>query len=324
MRDAGDENGDDTAGGGFAARAYGFVRRPFVAGILAAFLSAIVAAAILPGGVSPAPEALVAVTAQTATDQAAPVAEAPAPVKAQPLNEPAPPADPPISAEAAVVVADAGLNHRVAEAIDSALPRDATLAISVYAADPVGMASAFRESGRDVWLQIAVQSSRARVDPGPLAISSTMTEQENQDLLNRQIAMAGGNAVGLFVPEDAEITANDPDMWRDLAMDVIGNNLMILDATKAKVATSLYMKRQEARINAYLKADLTLNGQMGPAALKSALAQAEALILNRQQAIIVLAAPSAPTVETLGAWIDTLRHKGIRLVPASKFTGLKG
>lgn len=302
----------------------GVFHRPLVIGIIAGIIGFFFLATMLPQH-APAP-ATVTAPVRLGSE------EAPAQASAMPANEtpqapqeetaqpPAP--DVPVVAEAAIVVADAGLNRRVAEAIDRAMPREATLAISVYATEPAATATAFRNTGRDVWLQIAAQSTRGNIDPGPLALAANLGVDANMELLKRQMAMAGGSIVGIFVPYDADITG-DQAMWRDLATNVIGSNLMVLDATRAKVATTLYMQRSESSISAYLKADVSVSGDLGPAALQKALADAIPVILKQQQAIVVLNRPTVLSVQTLGEWIATLRAQGIRLVPASEFTGLK-
>lgn len=327
------------------------LRYPFLSSLLIGIFAVMVAAVILPSD-GPAPHAVsVAVTgglpapepdtaapdthapgAHTEQQQPAAATTEPAPeheatqdaatVTPKPAVDAAPAI--PIVAEAAVVIADAGLNLRVAEEIDKVMPRDTTLAISVYANDPAATAAAFKTSGRDVWLQIAAQSVRGGIDPGPMAVSSSQSTKDNTALLQKQIALADNNIIGIYVPEDADITGGDPDMWRDIALNLIASSMMIMDATPAKVATTLYMQKQESQISAYLKTDVIVSGDMGPAALQKALADAVPIIMNKQQAIIVMNRPTALAVQTLADWVKTLPSKGIRLVPATKFTGLKG
>lgn len=303
------------------------LRRPFLASVAIGVLSALIFGLALPGQDHAPEDTTVQVTSSAPdTIEPAPSAETPS----TPIEEATPvaaePAIPgvPIVAEVAIVITDAGLNRKVSEQIDKDMPRDATLAVSVYASDPSGTASAFKASGRDVWLQVAMQSTAGGIDPGPLAASSSLSTTENMALLQRQVATAGGNVVGLYIPDDADIPGNDPDMWRDIALNLIGENLMIMDATKAKVATTLYMQKREAQISAYLKTDILINGDMGPVVLQKALADALPIILREQEAIVVLTHPTPLAVQTLAEWVKSLPAKGIRLVPAAKFTGLKG
>jgi polysaccharide deacetylase 2 family uncharacterized protein YibQ len=300
------------------------LRHPFLASIAIGVLSALIFGLVLPGQDHTPEDTTIQVTSSAPdTIEPAPSAETPSTPIEEAAAEPAIPGVP-IVAEVAVVIADAGLNRKVSEQIDKDMPRDATLAVSVYASDPSGTASAFKASGRDVWLQIAMQSTAGGIDPGPLAASSSLSTTENMALLRRQVATAGGNVVGLYIPDDADIPGNDPDMWRDIALNLIGENLMIMDATKAKVATTLYLQKREAQISAYLKTDIIINGDMGPVVLQKALADALPIILREQEAIVVMAHPTPLAVQTLAEWVKSLPAKGIRLVPAAKFTGLKG
>ena len=157
-----------------------------------------------------------------------------------------------------------------------------------------------------------------------LAVSGSLSTKDNMTLFQKQIGMAGNSVIGVYIPDDADITGADPDMWRDIAMNLIGENMMILDATQAKVATALYMQKQESKISAYLKTDVIVSGDLGPAALQKALADAVPIIMHEQEAIVVMTHPTVLAVQTLSDWVKTLPAKGIRLVPATKFTGLKG
>jgi len=172
-----------------------------------------------------------------------------------------------------------------------------------------------------VWLHIAAQSVQGGIDPGPLSVAGSMSAKENADLIRRQLNIAGRSVIGIFVPHDADITLNQ-DKWRDVAESLIAENRMILDATAAKVATSVYMQGSAQQISAYLKADVVVSAANGPDALKAALEAAVPTILKQQEAIVVVGGLTVPSVDVLAAWTKTLASQGIRLVPASKFTGL--
>lgn len=322
--DIGDD--DQPASGGFASR-------PLLIGLIAGIIAFFAIAFLMPHDAAQETEAQVAVEApaiETPTPTAeaqvneTPAEEAETAAAPEPEAEDPPAASVPIVAEAAVVILNTGLNRRVTSAVDAQMPREITLAISPYATDPAGTAAAFKASGRDVWLQIAAQSVEGGIDPGPLAVAGSMPPKENAELISRQIALAGdSNIVGVFVPDDSDITL-DQAKWREIAEGLIARNHMILDATDAKVATSLYLANGSNEISAYLKATATVSGADGPSALKAALEGTVPAILKQQEAIVVVRGLTTPSIEVLSAWIKGLAAQGIRLVPASKFTGLKG
>lgn len=342
-----DESDEDEAGQPSAlsryvgrARKYLF-ERPFACGLVCAVAAMLFFALALPApphdgtaaiAIPGEPAATVQETGTHAADttreetksETSPEAAAPAKPEEKSSEKAAEPKTTPprITAETALLLTDVGLSRRIAEAIDRTMPKEASLAISPYAADPAGMASAFKATGRDVWLQIAAQSVRAGIDPGPLALSSGLTTKENGDLMKRQIAAVSGHALGIYMPDDADVIGQS-EMWRSIAMDLIATNMMILDGTKTQVDTELYIQKSESKISAYLKADLVIDGAATPAALKADLAAATAAILRERQAIVVVRNPTVLAVETVGGWIGTLADSGISLVPASKFTGLK-
>lgn len=258
------------------------------------------------------------------TAQEQPVAaEAATPDKPAILSEDsAPSATIPVVAEAAIVISDVGISRRISEAVIRQLPTAVTIAISPYATNPAASIAAYKSAGNDVWLQLATRSTKAGIDPGPLAISTALAANENQTYLQQQLSNAGSGYVGLYIPQDADITANG-DGWKTMALDLIGKNLMILDATPAKVATELYMPQNDSRISAYLKADAVVPGDVGPVALKEGLANAIPIILREREAIVIINRPTALSVTQVAEWLKTLRNQGIALVPASKFTGLQ-
>lgn len=310
------------------------INRPMLVGLVVGILGALLIWNAMPSHEKTYEDVTIAVEhvdepAPAAEDHAeavpVPASEEHAATTTAPVQEtaPAPSAAVSMVAEVAVVIADMGLNRRVTEAAAKALPAEATMAISAYATDPGGTAAAFKATGRDVWLQIAAQSMKGGFDPGPLAVSGSMAEASNIELLKRQIGTMNNNIIGIYVPNDADITTQ-PDMWRDIATELIGDNMMIMDGTNAKVATSLYMQKSESKISAYLKTDQIVSAADGPAALQKQLIDAIPAIISAQQSIVVIINPSVTSMETVGAWVNSLHNKGIRLVPASRFTGLTG
>ncbi|HEY8964193.1 MAG TPA: divergent polysaccharide deacetylase family protein [Alphaproteobacteria bacterium] len=245
------------------------------------------------------------------------------PEKPQILSEDSAPSGAvPVVAEVALVVTDVGLSRRVSEAVIKQLPRATTIAVSPYATNPPATLAAYKSAGNDVWLQLATRSTKVGLDPGPLAMSTALANNENQNYLQQQLAQAGSGFVGLFVPSDADITMG-ADAWKTMALDLIGKNLMIMDATTAKVATELYVPQDTRPISAYLKADAIVPGDLGATVLKQALADTIPTILREREAIIVLNHPTVLAIAQTTEWLKTLRNQGIALVPASKFTGLK-
>jgi|GEM_PF-2547919 len=328
----------------FSKGASFFVRNPVISGFLFALAAfAYLATSIpapTPAAVKDAAPVAAKADAQAAADEPAALPEIahtadttqPATAATPPVATIAPetpaaaltPAVPavPVVADAALVITDVGLSRRVGEAIAKTLPATASIAISSYATDPVGAAAAFKQPGRDIWLGIAVQSTSPGIDPGPLALSAGMSTDENTDLLKRQVSVLGRNVIGIFIPNDADIVAKS-DMWKAMATDVIASGLMILDATKDKVATSVYVQSSDSHISAYLKSDVIIDGATSADALQKTLDQAIPVILNQRQAIVVLINPTVSSIQKVATWVDTLAAKGIRLVPASRFTGLK-
>ncbi len=329
-----DENADK--GTGFVTRAFGVPgSHPVATGFLCGMLAFAVWAwgAFDNAGTQHRPDIDIPVPALTQSAQkpegkAAPQTQPPVTARpvansvANPVLAVAQPVPPKIVGEAALVLTDVGLSRRLAEAIGTTMPHGATIAVSAYANDPSAVAAAFKKAGFDVWLHVATQSTTGGIDPGPLAISRGLGGSDNAALLKRQIDAAGKNIIGLFLAPDADIVASG-DAWNTLAADVIAQGLLVMDGTPDKVATSLYMQRAQSKIPAYIKTDATDDGSLPPEALVKALDATVPLILQQQQAIVVVAHPAQQNIAPLAQWAQKLESKGIRLVPASRFSGLK-
>lgn len=324
MRDA-DDDDDEVAKGPspFAKLGRFLVARPIVSGIVFALLGFVVLALMLPKHET-APDAVLAIAVKEVAQEKPEPEKLPeqdvAEMKATPPEDAAPTV--PVVADVALLITDVGLNRRIAEAIDKTLPVETSLAITPYGADPTATAKAFAETGRDVWVNLSAQSVAPGIDPGPLAMSGALSKKENVDFIKKQLDAVGSSAIGVFLPPDADITLQ-PDLWRDVALETIAFNKMVLDGTPAKVATELYVQKSEAKISAYLKTDIVIDGATVPAALEAALTSTIPKILSLKDAIVVVTHPNAIGVEKIEAWVESLASHGIRLVPASKFTGLK-
>lgn len=320
----------DTGGDGedrsLSTRLYNRVKQsPVITGVIFGVVI-LMAGMLMFSGAGPEPLPPKPVIVAVGTETPAAEHETPAPAesaKPETLSEDsAPSAQVPVVAEAALLITDVGLSRRVSESIVRQLPKTTSIAVSPYATSAQSTVAAYKSAGNDVWLQIATRSTTAGIDPGPLALSVSMSNTENNTYLQRQIANAGSGFVGLYIPSDADLTM-DADTWKAMASDLIGKNLMILDGTSAKVATELYMPQQADNISAYLKADVIVNGDKGPEVLKAGLAAAVPVILREREAIVVINRPTTLAITQLADWIKTLSNQGIALVPASKFTGLQ-
>ncbi|MBU6234919.1 MAG: divergent polysaccharide deacetylase family protein, partial [Alphaproteobacteria bacterium] len=322
MRD--DEDDDDAPKGpsAFSRGVAYLVARPLLAGFVCAVIAFIALAALVPhragmSGMSfPVPAVqVVQESAPTPEAKQEKAAEGVLPEKAvdemkavppgQSAEAPKPAASTPVVADVAVLVTDVGLSRRVAEAIDKSLPLETSLAVSVYASDPAAIARAFKGSERDVWVNLSCQSIQPGIDPGPLAMAGGLSKKENQDLLQKQVELVGDSAIGIFLPDDADLPLQS-DLWRDIALEAIADNMMVLDATKTKVATQLYIQKSESKISAYLKTDLVIRGDVAPPEFQKALEAALPTIINLEQSIVVIKNPSVVTIAALSKWIDGL------------------
>jgi polysaccharide deacetylase 2 family uncharacterized protein YibQ len=326
--------------------------RPLLSGFLSAFLGVIIILAALPVSTIPDTDTIVEITAPLTTDikepekaksgklayeahspldhkevaeiKATPPSTAPeekAETEKKPVIKEAAITDKNIVTEMALLITDTGLNRRLTETFLSALPKETSFAVSVYATNPELVTANLKKTGHDIWMQISAQSTKPGIDPGPLALSSRLSTTGNIEMLKKQLNIAGQNAIGIYVPDDAEITQQS-DVWRNVALEAIASDKIIMDGTKTQIPTELYIQKSETKITAYLKTGLTINAAIPATTLKQTLDKATAEILKSREIILVIKNPTLASSIQIKDWLKTLPAKGIHLVPASKFTGL--
>lgn len=247
----------------------------------------------------------------TAESAVAPIASTP---------EPAPVVAPP--ARLAVLVTDAGLNRRLSSLMAQTLPAAMAVSFSSYAPDLQSSISAFKKTGHETWLELAVRSKKAGVDSGPVALSQSLSLPDNLSMIDLQTKQASGLVSGVLIGADADITSA-AEIWAALSKELINRNFIVLDATPQMVPLDLLKQTAGNGLTAYLKANMVLEGQQPRNDFANALDKVTAEAIAARDLVLVVNAPTRLTIEELARWAVDLPQNGVKLVPLSELTGLK-
>lgn len=212
-----------------------------------------------------------------------------------------------------VIVTGLGLEQAATETAIQRLPAAVTLAITPYAEDGEHWARMGRRYGHEVLLSLPLESADFPFeDPGPYALLTSLSRQENLDRLEFLLSRFAGY-VGAVVVMGSKFNIND-DNVRPVLLALRDRGLMYVEGTDSAksvaplVATEIGLPRALA--------DLSLDDVPSKAAIDGQLARLEEIARERAVAV-ALARPYPVTLERLTAWATTLDERGLVLAPVS-------
>jgi polysaccharide deacetylase 2 family uncharacterized protein YibQ len=213
----------------------------------------------------------------------------------------------------AIVIEDLGLNKdRTQDAIDK-LPPEVTLAFSAYADKLQAWMDEARAAGHEVILGIPMEPvSYPDDDPGPDALLTTLSPQQNIDRLQDVLGKVTGY-VGVINSMGSKFTASTTAITPVL-QELSHRGLLLVDSSAtrlsvaAKIARSMDIPR--AVNNRYVDNEITAD------AIDGELAELEK-VAQGYGAAVGIARPYPLSIERLQAWIPTLKAKGILIAPIS-------
>ncbi len=211
----------------------------------------------------------------------------------------------------AIVVEDLGLNKDRTEDAINKLPAQVTLAFSPYAETLQDWADEARAAGHEVLLSIPMEPvSYPDDDPGPDALLTSLSPQQNLERLRRVLGRVTGY-VGVMNSMGSKFTASTTALT-PVMQDLSHRGLLFVDSSAtrlsvaAKIARSMDIPR--AINNRYI------DNQITATAIDSQLTQLEQ-VAQGYGAAVGLSRAYPLSIERLQAWIPTLKGKGIVLAP---------
>ena len=212
----------------------------------------------------------------------------------------------------AIVVGGMGLNAAATGAAVEMLPGAVTLGFAPYGADLDRQAANAREAGHELLLQAPMEPLDKAAVPGPNTLLSGVEAAQNLDglrwLLSRMSGYVGvANFLGgRFLTREADLAP--------VMREIGGRGLLFLDDGTA--AQSLAPTLAAAAGVSAARADVVLDANPQPEAIKAALAKLEATARARGFAI-GYAAGLPGAMEPVARFARGLEQRGVALVPLS-------
>lgn len=222
-------------------------------------------------------------------------------------------------ARIALIVGGLGLHGELTSRAISELPAEVSLAFAPYSDNLEDWAGKARGTGHEYFLQLPLEPfDYPDNDPGPHTLLTSLRNGENMQRLRWLMGRLSGY-VGVINHMGARFTA-DESATLAMLKEVQSRGLMYVDDGSS--GRSLAPGLAESLGQAHVAADMVIDARPEPQAIGQALAELEALALERGQAVGT-ASILPVTLDSLAAWVEQLENKGIVLVPASSL-GLEG
>lgn len=214
--------------------------------------------------------------------------------------------------EIVIVIDDMGLNRRNSNAM-VALPVGLTLAYLPYAEElPHQTENAFAR-GHELIVHMPMEPDNiAHNNPGPNALLSTLSPEENQQRLAKNLGQFG-HYIGLNNHMGSRLTANENAM-RPIMQEVKQRNLWFLDSKT--IGNSVAGKLAGEMGIPYVTRDVFLDNVENVPAVLAQLNQLEVVARKRGYAVAI-GHPHDATIVALKQWLPNAANKGFKIVPLS-------
>lgn len=212
----------------------------------------------------------------------------------------------------ALVIKDFGLSEALSQKAISTMPADVTMLLSPYSLEPERWASASRQTGHEVWLDVNLENADYPMsDPGPQAILAGSNLRYNQDKLTWNLTRASGYA-GVSGYSDY-VFDSATSILQPLMKSMYQRGVGYLELNPKASST---IETVAVSLNApYIRADVAINDEDSDVA-GSPLKELERIAKERGYAVGVLT-PYDQNIAQIGKWLSSLAAKGIMLAPVS-------
>jgi len=247
-------------------------------------------------------------------------AAAPAPAAAPgvPVSPKQPEA--PGAAKVAIIMTGMGLSKSsTVEAMK--LPPAISFSFSPYSSNLNEWFQAAKANGNSILLDLPLEPNDYPItDPGPYALLTSLTKEENLGRLKELLSLADPALTGLVASRDEKFSSSVENLAA-LLNELKNHSLRLYFANNN--STSPVLALSNSFDVPVFVSDVILDDKINDAAIKDKLAELEKAALAKGSAIAI-ARPYPLTVKEVASWIQTLEAKGIKLVPAAEIQGSAG
>ncbi|MBI3709336.1 MAG: divergent polysaccharide deacetylase family protein [Proteobacteria bacterium] len=213
----------------------------------------------------------------------------------------------------AVVMTDLGLSNAATDAAIQQLPGGVSLAFSPHTDALDHWIALARAAGHEALLALPMEPLNAQAeDPGPRALLTTLTPQQNMERLDWVLGRVSGY-VGIINYKGSRFTASSESL-RPVLAAINQRGLMFVDSRASprsvapRIASELGLPRAIG--------DRVIDQEASRAAIDGNLAEIERTA-RQAGAAVALAQPYPVTFERLALWLPTLDGKGLVLAPVT-------
>ncbi|MCE9507566.1 MAG: divergent polysaccharide deacetylase family protein [Alphaproteobacteria bacterium] len=211
----------------------------------------------------------------------------------------------------AIIMSGLGLSSRMTERALDSLPQEVSLAFSPYAADLQKWLDLATRLNRETLIFMPMETAAyPQDDPGPRAVSSRLSDKDNNDNLN-WVLSHGKGTVGVinflgsrFLTDKKRLTP---------VFDALQKNGSMFIETPATEKSEARAIAAQAGLP-YMAVDLQIDQDTAENAIRGQLAKLEAIARERGYAIGI-AEPYPLTLNVIKSWSGELGKSGIRLAP---------
>lgn len=224
-------------------------------------------------------------------------------------------------AKVAIILRGLGLSQAATEAAIRRLPGAVTLAFdseSPQVGDQAGLA---RRSGHEVLVQVPMESANfPEFDPGPNAVSTLLTPDDNVGKLNFHLSRMAGY-VGILTTMGSAFTINEVQLMPVLE-ELQKRGLLYVDSYTTLNTLGPKLTRSLGVPSAYV--DVVIDETLSRNAIDRKLADLVAKA-KRQDAAIGIADPMPITLERIGTWANAIpkENADFVLVPVSAVVNIQ-
>ena len=215
-------------------------------------------------------------------------------------------------ARIAVVVTGLGLSDTATEAAIRTLPAAVSLSFTPYAKNLESWVTLARSNGHEVLLDLPMEPTTfPNDDPGPRALITSLSTQENQERLDWILDQAD-SYVGLAGYMGSRFSASEEQL-RPVFQALKDRGLLYLDNRPADGYVAARLARKMGLVHAVNNRRID-DRQASRLTVDARLAQIERVALTERVAV-AMARPFPVTLERLAAWLAELDEHGFVLVP---------
>lgn len=214
----------------------------------------------------------------------------------------------------AIVLTGLGLSSAATETAIQGLPGAVTLSFTPYADSLDGWIRLARAAGHEVLLDLPMEPLNfPDFDPGPQALLTSLSTEENLRRLDWALSRATSGYVGAVANMGSHFTASKSDL-RPILAALAARGLMFVDNRASRRSAAPELAR--ALGLPYAANRRFIDEHASRAAIDARLKELEELARESGKALGI-AAPYPVTLERLADWASSAERRGIAVAPAS-------